>query len=625
MLHHNVEMQWGSRFRRGSRRRIGTARRRVSTALDSLAGRTGVPGEVARRLRARVDTRSLAPRAAASVAPYTRADLDFLRDLEVILGGRPIKRVALLVDERSGQLPTWMAGRWPKAKIVCLTSVADVTDAQRGDHPSRVVIEVAPNPSIRHALLTAHGRFDAIVDWAARSPRDRLAVFEESFFHLRRGGAYVTTVDPGEPSEGLVALLDRLGSTAPGDQGSAGHTYADAIAHVQRRRHSLLVECGATALPKLRYHEMDRVLAVRPSVGRVLSSLPAETYPSRAVVTVNRENPGVPLATTIKVPSLGLREYRDVTCAPYQVLVASRILIPDSYRHYLNRTLTNAHTTDLSVRFARPRKKLRPSRELFGTYFYLGSEAPQHFGHVMTEQLSRLWAWPEIKDRYPQAKALIDLRRRHDGLRQWEIDIFSAAGVDATDLVPITGIVRVEKLLAATPMFVNTQYAHPKITEVWARTASALVEQTPHRPFAEKVFISRRGSRKNRQCENAEEVETFFRGRGFDIVFPEDHSLPEQVMIFRQARVLAGFAGSGLFTMLFCEEPKPVVMIWPETYTSRNEYLICSAIGHRLFVFWCAPRKTHPSGGWDAEAYQSSYAFDFERDGVRLDETLSQL
>ncbi len=600
------------------------ARKRVEAALDSLAGRAGVSGNVSRKVRVRVDSRSLPRRAAAVGAPYTRADRDFLRDLELALGGRPIKRVAVLVDERSNLLPTWMAARWPQARIVCLVSSPTLRPTMPG---RRAVVEVATTAAVRHAVLSAYGRFDAVVDWITQEPEAQTALFEETFLHLRRGGVYLTTStrpsgDGSRPH--LGERLDRLTATEVSAPPAADLGLAAAIVDVQQRGHSVLVECGGGALPKLRYHEMDRVLALRGSVGRVLSTVPPQEFGSRASVTMNRANPGAPFAPVIKAPGLALREYADVTCAPYQVLIAGQMLIPDTYRHYLNRTLNHGHVTDLGVRFGRPRKKPKRPQELSGTFFYLGSEVPQHFGHVMTEQLSRLWAWADVKRRYPEAKALLDVRPRHDGLRPWEIEIFAAAGVDPDDLLPVTGAVRVERLLAAAPMFVNTQYAHPQISDVWTRTATALIERAPERAYPERVFVSRRPDRRNRHCSNADVVEDFFRSRGFEIIYPEDHGVAEQAMIFRRLRVVAGFAGSGLFSMLFSGEPKTVIVLWPETYTSRNEYLISSVLGHRLHVFWCPNERSHPVGGWDFDAYQSTFSFDVDRDAARLDETISR-
>jgi capsular polysaccharide biosynthesis protein len=570
-----------------------------------------------------IDPGSLPRLAARSDATLSAADRAFLRDLELALGRRWQGRVALLVDERRARLVWWMAARWPLATFLCLTPEppADGTVENQSGQP--VVMEGAPNAGVRHALLTVHGPFDSIVRWASEDARDAQAVFEACFFHLRPGGLYVAERDAAADPDGL-GLLGLLASTGHGSGGAAVGTETagtEGVLEVQRHTNALVIRCGLAALPKLRYHEIDRVLAIKPAVGRVIIALPGQRYPSRAAVSMNRDNHRVALAPTINAPSVGLREYRDVICAPHQVLVADQMILPDSYRHYLNRTLTSRYVTDLTERFAVSPESGRP-KELSGAYFYLGSEFPQHFGHVMTEQLSRLWAWKRVKAAYPAAKALVDLRAGYECLRPWEITIFGAAGVAEDDLEVAAGAVRVETLLAATPMLVNTQYAHPDIIPLWSRTGDALAVAAPEREYPAKIFVSRRDGRAKRRCRNTRELEACFAAHGYTVVYPEDHSLAEQVMLFRRAEWVAGLAGSGLFTLCFCE-PKQVIMIWPETYTSRNEYLICSVRGHDLTVFWCAPDRAHPDGGWDVSAYQSTYAFDFDRDGARLTEVLA--
>ena len=47
---------------------------------------------------------------------------------------------------------------------------------------------------------------------------------------------------------------------------------------------------------------------------------------------------------------------------------------------------------------------------LLGPYFHIDGEIQGHFGHMITEQVSRLWAWEEAKRREPGLKALL-LRR----------------------------------------------------------------------------------------------------------------------------------------------------------------------------------------------------------------------
>ena len=69
-----------------------------------------------------------------------------------------------------------------------------------------------------------------------------------------------------------------------------------------------------------------------------------------------------------------------------------------------------------------------------------------------------------------------------------------------------------------------------------------------------RLFCSRRPGK--RSCHNAAEVEALFAAHGFAVVFPEDHPLPEQVRMVRDADVVAGFAGSGMFQIAFAGGPE---------------------------------------------------------------------
>ncbi len=531
-----------------------------------------------------------------------------------------VTKVAVIVDDRSASLPQWLVAWWPRLSVMCLAPTTELSEQARGTSAAATVqVAVASTASARHAALMAFGRCDLIIDGADRTPRDRLDLVRDVFFHLRRGGRYLTLHDPAgdaHPGGSLEALVG--GADAVRERHGADAPLAAAIGQLRRRRHAVSFANGSTALAKARYYEIDQVLARRPSMGRLLTTRAALVHRSKAVVSMNRAEPPFPLAQEFAVPALGIRAYDQVLCAPHQILVSKGILLPDTYRHYLNRRLTHRFTEDVGERFARYDRKSRPASTLPGVHFYLGSEFPQHFGHVMTEQLSRLWAWPEIKRTFPDARALVDVKKRSHGLTQYEREIFAAAGVSEQDLVEIREPVRVQQLIAAAPMFVNTQYVHPDIVDVWSRAGTKLARAASRRDrYPRKVFVSRRGHLSNRRCTNAAEVEDFFAERGFAIVYPEDHAVPDQVRLFQQAEIVAGFAGSGLFTLCFCA-PKRVIVIWPDTYTSRNEYLICAAVGHQLDVFWCASDAAHPTDGWDLAVYKSTYAFDFDRDGAAL-------
>jgi capsular polysaccharide biosynthesis protein len=97
------------------------------------------------------------------------------------------------------------------------------------------------------------------------------------------------------------------------------------------------------------------------------------------------------------------------------------------------------------------------------------------------------------------------------------------------------------------------------------------------------------------------------------------------VQTFRRADVVAGFGGSGLFTLMFRCKPATVIIVEPGSYTSVNEYLISSVLGNVQYQIDSEPDVTHPPGGWSWDAFRSGFTFDFENEGRDLDRILSSL
>lgn len=182
-------------------------------------------------------------------------------------------------------------------------------------------------------------------------------------------------------------------------------------------------------------------------------------------------------------------------------------------------------------------------------------------------------------------------------------------------------------------MFGNPAYVHPEILRTWAGVGERLAADAPDRTYAQRVFCSRRprlevpgafeGAR--RECRNGSELEMAFAAQGFEVIYTEDYAITEQARIFREADVIAGYAGSALFNLIFSDSPKHVIVVSSESYTAQNEYLIASVGGHRLDVAWCVAEIPMPEKRWDSTAFNSAFTFDFDREGRFLEKVLADL
>jgi capsular polysaccharide biosynthesis protein len=488
--------------------------------------------------------------------------------------------------------------------------------------------DIGRDPSDLHVELAVHGPFDVLVEDSKGMGRaDRVAAV---FFHVRRDGALVLRnagPKPGkfgrrESAQEIADLLARVvrRSLVP----RRGEHDATAMGRALRslttdNGHVVMVKQGG-ARAKLREEEVGRFLAGRgPAFGRVLLERPGHAWQSPAVVNSNESDAAPEYLSTYDAPPLALREYRQVMCAPGQVVWRGNVILPETYRHNAAARLRSEYVEDVAPRFARPRAAPGGAR-LEGAWFHLDSEFRGHFGHAMTEQISRLWAWPEAKRAEPALKALMFVHPSRPSIEQWEYDLYGAAGIEPDDLVVVDEPVLVERLLAATPMFSHPHYVHPDIAGVYRTIGDRLVAAAPDRRYPPKVFFSRRLDR--RSCHNTEEVEAFFAEFGFETVYPEDYPLSEQARMFRDADEVAGFGGSGMFTVAFAPDPKRIILVSSENYWAHNEAMMAGVLGHEVHVAWCRPDTPRAPGVKGPAVFHSPFTFDVTREGEFLRELL---
>jgi len=297
-------------------------------------------------------------------------------------------------------------------------------------------------------------------------------------------------------------------------------------------------------------------------------------------------------------------------------------VLPDSFRWHLGAQLDAPGLDGVAEHFARLRDP-KPTETLDGAYFHFLYINPGHFGHLMTEALARLWGWRAAKQADPSLKMLCRRRPGSDapGL---EMTLLPAFGVAPEDIVWVDGGATVQSLVACTPMWHNWPpfYANPAIRETWARLRTGLIGPEPV-DVAPRIFVTRRGG--NRACDNAAEVEQLFADHGFAVVAPEELSVADQVRTFAGARVVAGFAGAGLFNLAYADSVETVILLSQSAYHARNEHLYAAVLGAELHAFWSKPERDHPPGRTSYRAHQSPWSFDFVQNAAPLDRLLGRL
>jgi len=536
------------------------------------------------------------PQRLRELSNQARAGRTLRRTARRVLAPVAEPRIAVLA-RCDDQLAKWLGAAFPDSRVVGIESGLTRWE--------------------RHGRLAGAGPLDLLVDDGGTGDGviDR---FVESFRHLRKGGTYVLTARSPDAGDRLHRFLDDLRAGHEVPVAAADRDgLARAVRETSRGRGQLTVTRRGRTLAKVRENEMNEALAVDASRGRILATVPAVQFDSRCEMRVSHRARKDRTKERYEAPTLYLREYLDVSCRPKSVVVQRGLLCPDTYRHHLNTNLTHKSLKDAGRQFVVAPRNQPPEGRLEGTYFHLDNEIRGFFGHALTEQVSRLWAWQQARERYPGIKALLSINRGRE-VAEWELMLLEAGGIDRSEVEVIREPMRVERLLSATPMFSMPAYVHPRIIETWDAVGVALRGRASERAYPSRIFCSRQDDR--RPCVNRDEVESLFVAHGFEVVFPEQLPLPDQVAMFHEADVIAGYAGSGLFTTLFSDRPKHLVVITPDTYGPSNEYMISAVRGHRLDV---AVGISQSKVG--KEALRAPFVVDWATDGRWLTEVLDSL
>ena len=540
----------------------------------------------------------------------TMADID--GQLPPVVRSDPHRRTIVVIADSEGQLTGLDIDQSPWAT-------------------SRVVALVGLSEAEMHARLAVLSDLRVVVDVRRSTGPAQLRTFERAFFHVDRKGAWVILRPGRVPGlrEPAVRLARRLQDRQSHPElGRRWREHARSVTVVRVTPGLVVIGKGTRHLLKLRDHEALELLPDREPGLTVteVARLEGAVVDLRGRVTDYGGAPEPRLPEALHAPELVVRRYEGRVHLPRTSLAYhGRSVLPESFRWHLAPQPEVHGLDNVDAYFGRLCRR-QPGETLAGSYYSFFYNNPGHFGHLMTEAVSRLWGWDAAKAADPSLKMLCRLHPAHTGQSvagRLETTLLPAFGIDPDDIVWVDRPMSVTSLVGCTPMWHNAPpfYVHPQILETWSRLRAGLIGDDPV-SGERRIFVTRRTGK--RRCTNAGRVERFFAARGFTIVAPELLTLAEQAALFAGARVVAGFGGAGMFNLAYAESVETVIVLDQWAYQARNEHLFAAAHGAEVHTFWSRPDRDHPAGGFSYRAHQSRWRFDFAGHRAHLDRLLGK-
>lgn len=160
-------------------------------------------------------------------------------------------------------------------------------------------------------------------------------------------------------------------------------------------------------------------------------------------------------------------------------------------------------------------------------------------------------------------------------------------------------------------------WAHLPAPQEALKRAIAAAE---NRPLPKKVFISRR---KTRALGNAADVESWLQARGFEILYPEDLDIVDQMRLFREADDIVAIHGAALAPLLYCTpdaRPQRLIEILPVAHMTDVYRQMASQVGCRWIGVQGRMKPEYVKGLYDLDTPFTAYSLDtFDVDPASLE------
>ena len=195
---------------------------------------------------------------------------------------------------------------------------------------------------------------------------------------------------------------------------------------------------------------------------------------------------------------------------------------------------------------------------------FVGNVFPQ-FGHFLLEHMNR--AYVALDKKYKRAKFVLVNNKDVSPVPNYMFELLELLGVKRENILVLNETTQFRRVYVPDQGFNIPVYS----SDAFGKMYDAIAKNVkPLREKYEKIYVSRTAMQ-TRRTYGEGVVQKIFEKNGYKIIWPEKLPLSQQIALVKNARVLAGCAGTALHLALFMKSGGVVVQI------KRNRQAKCNA------------------------------------------------
>ena len=216
---------------------------------------------------------------------------------------------------------------------------------------------------------------------------------------------------------------------------------------------------------------------------------------------------------------------------------------------------------------------------------YIGNIYP-HFGHFLVEHLNRLWGGEKKQSDIKY----IFINNKNLDVKKYLYEFMSAFGVKKKDIIILTQSTRFRKIYIPSQTFnISGAFVDCAMTDGYRLMAKNI------KGFGyKKVYMSRTKLPENMKTIGEEKIEKIFAKNGYKIIYPETMTIKEQIASVRDAKYLAGCAGTALHWCLFMKPGGTVITLRRNSKhdtSIRTQYILNNVCDLNSVFVWASIEK----------------------------------
>ncbi len=198
-----------------------------------------------------------------------------------------------------------------------------------------------------------------------------------------------------------------------------------------------------------------------------------------------------------------------------------------------------------------------------GTWLYLGMIQNNHFGHFISESIARLWGADEV----PGFDGFIYIKRFPNQPLRPHVDRVLDVLLPGRQMAHADRLTQVDKLIVPQAIRFPQGFisGHPRVQSFFGKRIERLMQENSS-PAYEKIYVSRAAMPRDAPVARLlleDIIESNLRAEGYQIIYPEQLSFPDQLRLYTNAEKLIFSEGSAFHVyVLAAKSSQKIYNVW---------------------------------------------------------------